>query len=141
MDLPARHLLLYAAIVYLAGLLYTGCSPKPPNAAATWRASAENGDKPGIGIELIREANGISGWLYILDPNKPHDFSAGSRHRMEIQKATDREIRFAVQLLPTRRDEMVLLLSLPLAGKAVFAVLRTQDGTGEPRTYEFVKTE
>ncbi|HEV8059686.1 MAG TPA: hypothetical protein VGP68_07425 [Gemmataceae bacterium] len=105
----------------------------------TWQASFENGDKPGIGIELIRTKDGLSGWLFLLDPNKPHDFSTGSRRRMEIQKASDREIRFAVQWLPTQRDEMLLLLSSPLAGRSVSAELRSQDGQDEARTYEFIR--
>ena len=120
-------------------LLFAGCSASTI-AAGTWRASVDNGDKPGIGIELTQTNDGISGWLYLLDPNKPHDFSGGSRRLMEIQKATDREIRFAVQWLPTRRDEMVLVLASPLTGRSVSAVMRSQDEKSEARTYELIRT-
>jgi hypothetical protein len=50
-------------------ILLLGCSPAP--AKRIWRASVDHGDKPGIGIELHEAANQLSGFIYLLDPNRP----------------------------------------------------------------------
>jgi hypothetical protein len=121
-------------------LTLAGCSSVEPGTSGTWCASEDNGDKPGIGIELTRTPHGVRGFMYLLDPNKPHDFGAGSRRRMEIHESTEREIRFAVQFLPTQRDEMVLRLVTPLTGGSVRGELQSADGQETPKVYEFVRT-
>jgi hypothetical protein len=62
-----------------------------------WRASDENGDKPGIGYELRNENGRIAGDAYILDPGFPHDFSHGRRAAMTIVEQTPGQITFRVQ--------------------------------------------
>lgn len=131
---------MHSKLTIFALCFLVGCSSVGTIAAGTWRASVDNGDKPGIGIELVRTSDGVRGWMYLLDPNKPRDFAAGSRRRMEIHQASDREIHFAVQWLPTQREELVLRLSSPLAGKSVHGVLRSADGQDEPSAYEFART-
>lgn len=126
-------------LTLLALCLIAGCASPETTATGTWRASEDNGDKPGIGMELVRTAGGVHGWMYLLEPGKPHDFAAGSRRRMEIHHANDREIRFAVQWLPEQREELVLSLASPLAGRAVHGVLRSADGQDQPRAYELVR--
>lgn len=79
--------------------------------------------------------------MYLLEPSKPHDFTAGSRRPMEIHQAKEQEIRFAVNWFPNLRDEMVLRLAAPLSGNSVHAVLQSADGQREPRDYEFVRTK
>ena len=78
--------------------------------------------------------------MYVLDPNKPHDFGAGIRRPMEIHGCIEREIRFSVQFAPGPRDEMVLRLATPLTGMQVRGELQSADGQDTPRVYEFVRT-
>lgn len=106
----------------------------------TWRASVDNGDKPGIGIELSRRTETITGRMFLLEPDRPRDFAAGSPRLMQIHRTTETEIRFAVDWLPDVHDEMVLRLSSPLQGKRVHGVLESVDRSGAPRDYEFIRT-
>jgi hypothetical protein len=79
--------------------------------------------------------------MFLLDPNKPHDFTVGSRRLMEIHDASGQEIRFAVQWLPTKRDELVLRLSKPTGGTSIHGVLQSADGRDEMGAYEFALTK
>lgn len=107
----------------------------------TWRASVGNGDKPGIGIELTRRKGELIGRMFLLEPDRPQDFAAGSSRRMQIYRATDTEIHFAVDWQPNVRDVMILRLSSPLQGKRVHGVLDSIDGLDTPRHYDFVRTK
>lgn len=62
-----------------------------------WRASDQNGDKPGIGYELRNEDGRITGEAYILDPDFPHDFSHGRRAAMTVVEQSPKEITFRVR--------------------------------------------
>lgn len=106
----------------------------------TWRASVDNGDKPGIGIELTRRGEALTGRMFLLDPNRPKNFSAGSARPMEIHRFTDKEVRFTVEWKPEIHDEMILRLSSPLQGERVHGVLESADRSDTPRDYEFVRT-
>jgi len=99
----------------------------------------ENGDKPGIGIELTQNAGRITGQMFLLDPDSPGDFAAGSPRTMYIHHVTEKEIRFRVDWLPDRHDEMVLRLDSPLNADRVKGVLKTADKSGRPQDYEFVR--
>lgn len=101
----------------------------------------DNGDKPGIGIELTRAGDSITGTMYILDPNKPGDFSAGSRHSMKMQKASERELHFSVEWKADVRDDMVLLLNAPLKEKELIGTLQDANKIGTPREYKFVRVK
>ncbi len=140
MVTPQYRPMRYTFTILALLLVLVGCSSVESDTSATWRASNENGCKPGIGIELTRTTNGFRGFMFLLDPNKPHDFGAGSRHCMEIHDFTEKEIQFAVQWLPTERDEMVLRLTSPLSGRAVSGVLLSADGSSTPLDYEFART-
>ena len=118
-------------------LLAAGCTQVRTD---TWRASVDNGDKPGIGIELTRRAETLTGRMFVLDPNHPKDFSAGSARPMKIHRFTATEIRFAVDWKPDVHDEMLLRLSSPLQDERVHGVLESVDRSGTPRDYEFVRT-
>jgi hypothetical protein len=100
----------------------------------------DNGDKPGIGIELTRHAESLTGRMFLLDPSRPKDFAAGSARPMLIRRYTDTEIRFRVDWRPDVHDEMVLRLSSPLQGHRVHGVLASADHSDTPRDYEFVRT-
>lgn len=99
----------------------------------------DNGDKPGIGIELVRHAGRLTGSIFLLDPNRPNDFASGSARPMRIHRYTDTEIRFAVDWRSDLQDELILRLSSPLQGQRVRGVLESVNRAGRPRDYEFVR--
>lgn len=117
-------------------LLATSCAQIRTD---TWRASVDNGDKPGIGIELTRRAESLDGRMFLLDPNRPRDFTSGSARPMKIHHFNDNEVRFTVTWKPGVQDGMILRLSSPLQGDKVHAVLESADGSDTPRDYEFVR--
>jgi len=120
--------------IFALALIFAGCSSVVPVTSGTWRASVANGDKPGVGIEISRAQPQVSGFMFILDPNKPHDFDAGRRLRMQIHISTEQQIRFAVQGMP---DEMVLRFLTPLAGSSFRGELQSADGKDSPTDFEF----
>src|SRR5690349_14978624 len=127
--------------IFALCLLTAGCSSIHSTTTATWRASVDNGDKPGVGIELTRRTETLAGRMFLLQPDRPHDFASGSPRTMQIHRATDTEIRFGVNWLGDIPDEMILRLSSPLQGQRVHGVLESADGSGAPREYEFVRTK
>jgi hypothetical protein len=68
-----------------------------PVEGQTWRASDDNGDKPGLGYELRNDNGKVSGDAYIIDPGFPHDFSHGRRAAMTLVKQSPGEITFRVE--------------------------------------------
>jgi hypothetical protein len=65
--------------------------------ARIWRASGDNGDKPGIGLELRKDARGISGFAFLLDPDYPHEFvHTGLRRAMTVVSQSPKELIFRV---------------------------------------------
>lgn len=122
--------------MFVLCLLTTGCAQVRTE---TWRASVDNGDKPGIGIELARRTGTLTGRMFLLDPNRPKDFAAGLARPMQIHRFTATEIRFAVEWKPGVHDEMVLRLSSPLQGETAHGVLESAGRPGTPRDYEFFR--
>ncbi len=125
-------------------LVLAGCSTdKELNSVSggvvVWKAFVANGDKPGVGFCLTQRDSEISGDFFLLDPNKPGDFkAAGRRAAMKIARTTDTEIHFTV-VLGTQVDNLVFKFHGPLAGEKVEAILQDEAGTGQPRTYVFVR--
>jgi hypothetical protein len=111
--------------------------------AQIWRASDENGDKPGIGYELRTEGGKVSGEAYILDPGFPHDFSRGKRAAMAIVGQSPGEITFRVKwnrdldaVLRFRFKDEVWLDSFPVD---VSEIIDSQPYDSE--TYTFKRTK
>ncbi len=117
--------------------LLFGCGPPSGADRGRWRAYVENGDKPGIGIEIVRGGGSTTGSMFILDPNKPDDFSAGLPRRMQDVSATGLEMRYRVDWGADNRKNYVLMLESPLQDEPVLGVLQAADGAGAPRTYQF----
>ena len=108
------------------------------NVRAVWRASEDNGDKPGFGIELTEESGRVNGTFFLLDPNKPHDFKAGKAFPTQVTQSGALELRFVVQL-DNQKDEFIVVLQSPLKGDRVSATLRDlREGT-EPVALTFVR--
>jgi hypothetical protein len=98
-------------------------------ADGTWRASEEHGDKPGIGFDITRAGDKITGFGYIIDPNKPGDFSAEHSVKipLEISRADDKVIDFTVQWNDSLKDQMILEPISPIGGKSFVGVLSNFD--------------
>ncbi len=121
-------------------LALASCSPKEPK-DVTWHASIDNGCKSGIGIELIQTDSSLSGAVFILDPDKPHDFASGRRCDMEIRRSEAQDICFTVHFLPQRSEDLHLHLKSPLMGDRVQAVLRDTTGSDAPTEFEFHRVQ
>lgn len=104
-----------------------GMSARRQADEAVWRASVDNGDKPGIGIVLVQRGDEVTGTFYLLDPEKPDDFEAGRGRPMEAIRWKGREIQFAVDLGGGQRVREILRLVDPLVGGSARATLRAED--------------
>ena len=125
-------------IVAVFAVLLVSCSSgviKPE----TWHASTDNGDKVGVGIELIRSSAGLSGAIYILDPSKPHDFTAGRRCPMQIQRSEPQDLYFRVETLPGKLYDMHLHFATFLQGEKIQSTLQRADGSDSLDNYELHK--
>ena len=104
-----------------------------------WRASADNGDKPGIGIEIQQDEGRTKGRIFLLDPEHPHDFEAGSATDMVIHRVTPTEICFRVSWSTDVQEELVLRFPSELRGQRVVGILETVDHCGAPQEYSFFR--
>ena len=96
-QLPVIPSLLRFIVALVLFAAVQACQQPASPTAQVWRASEDNGDKPGIGYEL-RVANGaVAGDAYILDPDHPRDFARGKRAAMTIVEQSPREIIFRVR--------------------------------------------
>jgi hypothetical protein len=119
-----------------------GCSDqavKQSTVRTVWRASTDNGDKPGNGIVLVEDGGRINGTFFLLDPNKPHNFKAGRAFPTEVVQAREGELRFVVRLGDNQKDEFAIVLQGPLTGKRVNATLRDILGERNPTALTFVR--
>ena len=122
-------------------LAINGCASFHSTKMEKWRASVANGDKPGIGIEIARTDNKIAGSMFILDPNKPNNFSAGLKMPILILKFSDEEIQFEVKGYEISVDKFVLDFDEPLSNKTVHAVLKQTNTTSSPQNFEFHRVQ
>jgi len=109
--------------------------------SSTWRASTDNGDKPGIGIEITAVHSKVSCHLYLLDPNAPHDFTRGKQLHVTIERQDRQNIFMSATVSPTQTDKLHLHLDAPLHPDTdeVAGVLKRTEGNGTPTEYKFVR--
>lgn len=131
-------ILVLLAIVLLC-LQLAGCAARKTSANGTWRASVDHGDKPGIGIELTQNRGTLTGRVFLLEPNRPHDFSAGSPRPMRILEVSEAIVRFEIEWKPGVRNELVLKLNEPLRGWRVRATLEQAKDSGAPEELLFLR--
>ncbi len=127
------------ATILASTLLLCGCSMTTTVPISTWRASADNGDKPGIGIEIQQDEGRTKGRIFLLDPEHPHDFGAGSPNDMVIHRVTPTEIWFRVSWSTDVQEELVLRFPSQLRGHRVVGILETVDHSGAPQEYSFFR--
>ena len=129
---------LILSFVLLATLL--GCQHASSH---IWRASEDNGDKPGIGFELKKEGAKITGVAFILDPNFPHDFTHGLKHDMLLLQRSPQEIQFLVPW--SEKTKETLVFQFPEQDwPAAFQAMVTQISRTEKfasRAYNFKATK
>jgi len=129
----------HPATILTSALLLCGCSITTPVPISTWRASEDNGDKPGIGIEIQQYEGWTKGRIFLLDPEHPHDFGAGLSEDMMIQRVTPTAIWFSVAWSPDHHQELILRFPSELRGRRVVGILETVDQSGAPKEYSFLR--
>jgi hypothetical protein len=103
----------------------------------TWRASSENGDKPGIGIELRRKGSALSGTLFVIDPNRPHDFRSGRAFSIRVDKDTGEEVVFTVQFATDNIQTQRLIFDPPANRMKLRGTLEPVPANGSKQEYIF----
>lgn len=101
-----KCIILWAVII--SGMFSVGCDKDA--GPIVWRASNDNGDKPGNGIELTLNGEDISGAFYLLDPEKPRRFDQGVRLPMSVERQAARLLLCEVQLNALESHKFVLWL-------------------------------
>lgn len=129
----------HPATILASALLLFGCSTTTPVPNSTWRASEDNGDKPGIGIEIQQYDGRTKGRIFLLDPEHPHDFGAGSPVDMMIHRVTPTAIWFSVAWSPDHHEELIVRFPSELRGRRVVGILETVDQSGAPKEYSFLR--
>ncbi len=109
--------------------------------ATVWRASRANGDKPGVGYELIRTPKGdeshFKGTFYMLDPNKPHDFISGQSVELNIFQANDYEVHFQIPIPALQNEKYVFYLEGDWNSDEVYAIEQTSNTNARPLLFKF----
>jgi hypothetical protein len=109
-----------------------------------WRASGDNGDKPGIGLELRRDAKEISGFAFLLDPDSPHDVShTGLRRAMTVISQSPNEISFRIAWNETSTETLVFRFEKadwPDSFEATVISIRGTE-TSPPRLFTFKRLQ
>lgn len=89
-----------------------------------WRASESNGDKPGVGYEIIDKSGKISGSFLLFEPNRPHNFETAVRIPMTLVKVSTNQYRATVHYPKSEADELDIRFDGPLEGSAKKAVIQ-----------------
>lgn len=105
-----------------------------------WRASESNGDKPGVGYEIVEGTGKISGSFLLFEPSQPHNFDTAVRIPMTIVRVSANEHHAIVRAPSGETDE----LSIRFVGqadastrKAVIQQLNQPSSAGD---FTFVRT-
>ena len=134
-----RFLMNVLPIFLLAFGSLTGCVQEKTMTAtnSVWRASNDNGDKPGSGIELTLKDNLISGRFFLLEPEKAHDFIAGRAFPMKITERTPRELFCEVRFSESQLDKFVLKLPPSFPQNQFIAVMQDPEPGTSPIEFNF----
>ncbi len=126
---------MFRKFIIITGCLFLAACHKEEK--GDWQAYVDRGDKPPLGMELIRDSHGLSGAVYILDPNKPGDFNAGQHYPIQVQRERPQDVFFIVFFAPHQPDRVILTLKEPIAGPEFHAVMQSADGRGDPVDFDF----
>ncbi len=114
------HVLFLMMLAGVCGCLNERTVTRKPLASAQgegiWRGYLENGDKPGIGIELWFTNNGMIPAYYMMDSNAPGDFTKGHRFSMKTLQEDSKHFIFDVKLPAIGDREIHLRFDGPLKG-------------------------
>jgi len=115
---------------------FVGCGPPEAEKAGSdhlkrvWRASTDNGDKPGNGIEITKSGSGLLGKFFLLDPDKPHDFTAGTALELRMVPRNDRVFECSVILDNAFTDRFLLKLPRSFPAKEFVGVVDSAEFDG-----------
>ena len=110
-------------------------------ADTVWSASEDNGDKPGVGFRLTQSHRGITGVAYLLHPDHPHDFTHGSKRKIEVTASKPTEVCFTLDWGDGKQRSYILQFDAPLESKPVKGTLRQKPANGEPTELTFKRTK
>lgn len=132
------YVLLFSAIT---GGLVVGCrEPKDlKSVTGVWRASNDNGDKPGNGIDLELDSGKVSGKYYILEPEKSDDFSSGVSFPMTLTRRSSTEFLCEISFNPAEVDKFVLKLPGKFPDDEFVATTTDTEPGAEPIEFKFRK--
>ena len=126
--------------LFAAGL--ASCAGKPEVTArqpSVWRASVSNGDKPGVGFEIIEGGDGPSGSFFLSDPSQPPNFDTAFRIPMKLLKVSANEYHASVRASRGGTDELsIRFVNQPDAFTRT-AVIQQLNQPSSPRDYTFVR--
>lgn len=123
----------------LFGCFHVGQQTKVRNPSGVWQASENHGDKPGLGIELVEHSGKIDVKFFLLDPNKPRNFTAGRELPTEVLVQSTLELHVAVHVDENRTDQFILNLESALNQERVNAKLRNVEPNTVPVDLMFVR--
>lgn len=118
-----------------------GCrEPKDlKSVTGVWRASNDNGDKPGNGIDLELDSGKVSGKYYILEPEKSDDFSSGVSFPMTLTRRSSTEFLCEISFNPAEVDKFVLKLPGKFPDDEFVATTTDTEPGAEPIEFKFRK--
>jgi hypothetical protein len=106
-----------------------------------WRASLANGDKPGIGIELQRNAADVTCTVYLLDPDFPHDFAQGRKRPVTITASSETILEFTVRWSLRESENLRLNLRDGISGDEFRGELSGSVSGAKPEPLVFRRAE
>jgi len=122
-------------------LVMLGCGQTEQSfSVGAWRASNDYGDKPGNGFELrITDQGKMEGRFYLLQPEKPHEFSQGASIPLKIERYGRNEMLFSLDFGAGQIEKMKLTFPQGVRGQSFDGFLQHQGGGDEPIKFVFRK--
>lgn len=129
------------SLIALAAIAFFSCAVKHEIAETqpvVWRASESNGDKPGVGYEIV-EAAKLSGSFLLFEPSKPHDFDTATRIPMTLVKVSANEYRANVRAPSGGMDELSIRFVGQPDASTRKAVVQQLNRPSAPQDFTFVR--
>lgn len=106
-----------------------------------WEASVDNGDKPGNGLRLIEKSGQMSAVFFLLNPNRPHDFSGAIPLSTTLTKLSNTEFKISVVFEQNVENELILRLKEPLRRSPVYGLLQDIAGDAPPIEMKLIRVD
>jgi hypothetical protein len=101
-----------------------------------WRGSIDNGDKVGIGLEIVVGGKPDTASLWLLHPDHLDDFSAGRRVPTKILRWDSGDLILKVEWKAGQSEELIIRFQTELKGERVQASMSGTDPKEKPDEFE-----